>query len=114
LTKEVAPAVLEHPEARPTETLEGDTVDVRDYGGEPTNEQVDEVHRHLVESPVKVAVKQEDGSWSFWLERAVKAEAMRTSLREAEARFNHELLDDEERQLLLDRIKRIRRQLRLA
>jgi predicted Fe-S protein YdhL (DUF1289 family) len=33
----------------------------------------------------------------------------RTILREAVERFNHELLDDEERQLLLDRIKRLRR-----
>ena len=35
-------------------------------------------------------------------------------LKEAEDRFNHELVDDEERQLLLVRIKRIRRRLRLA
>jgi len=35
-------------------------------------------------------------------------------LREAVDRFNHELMSDEERQLLLDRIKRIRRQLGLA
>jgi len=39
---------------------------------------------------------------------------LRQVLREAVDRFNHELLDDEERQLLLDRIKRLRRQLRLA
>jgi len=30
------------------------------------------------------------------------------ALNEAIDRFNHELLDDEERQLLLDRIKRLR------
>jgi len=41
-------------------------------------------------------------------------ERRRTILREAETRYQNELLDDEERQLLLDRIKRIRRQLRLA
>jgi len=35
-------------------------------------------------------------------------------LKEAEDRFNHELVDDEERQLLLVRIKRIRPRLRLA
>ena len=48
------------------------------------------------------------------LENALTDEAQRTVLREALDRFNHELLDDEERQLLLDRIKRIKRQLRLA
>jgi hypothetical protein len=37
-------------------------------------------------------------------------EVKRTVLREAEARYRHELLDDEERQLLRDRIKRLRRQ----
>jgi hypothetical protein len=41
-----------------------------------------------------------------------KAEWLRTvralALEEAVERFNHELLDDEERQLLLDRIKRLR------
>jgi hypothetical protein len=30
-------------------------------------------------------------------------------LREAEARYRSELMDDEERQLLLDRIKRLRK-----
>ena len=44
----------------------------------------------------------------------LKAERLRTMLREAEDRFNHELLDNEECQLLLDRIWRLRRQLRLA
>jgi len=32
-------------------------------------------------------------------------------LREATQRFNHELMDDEERQLLLDCIQRLRRKL---
>ena len=41
-------------------------------------------------------------------------EVRRTVLREAETRYRHELMDDEERQLLLDQIKRIRRQLRLV
>ena len=41
-------------------------------------------------------------------------ERRRTILREAEARYRNELMDDEERQLLLDQIKRIRRQLRLV
>ena len=44
----------------------------------------------------------------------LKAERLRTILREATERYNRELLDDEERQLLLDRIKRIRRRLGLA
>ena len=44
----------------------------------------------------------------------LEAERLRTILREATERYNRELLDDEERQLLLDRIKHIRRQLRLA
>ena len=44
----------------------------------------------------------------------LKAERLRTILREATERYNRELLDDEERQELLDRIKRLRRQLRLA
>jgi hypothetical protein len=45
------------------------------------------------------------------LRGAVRDEVKRTILREATQRFNHELLDDEERQLLLDRIKRLRRTL---
>jgi hypothetical protein len=48
------------------------------------------------------------------LQDAVPNEVRRAILREAEARFNHELLDDEERQLLLDRIRRLRQQLKLA
>jgi hypothetical protein len=38
-------------------------------------------------------------------------ETRRTILRESTQRFNNELLDDEERQLLLDRIKRLRKAL---
>jgi hypothetical protein len=48
------------------------------------------------------------------LQSALTDEAKRTILREAVIRFTHELLGDEERQLLIDRIKRLRRQLRLA
>ncbi len=44
------------------------------------------------------------------LQKGLKDEVRRTVLREATQRFNHELLDDEERQLLLDRINRLRRQ----
>jgi hypothetical protein len=45
------------------------------------------------------------------LRGAVRDEARRTILREAEHRYRNELMDDEERQLLLDRIKRLRRTL---
>jgi hypothetical protein len=38
-----------------------------------------------------------------------KREVKRTILREAESRYRNEMMDDEERQLLLDRIKRLRR-----
>ncbi len=40
---------------------------------------------------------------------AVRDEVRRTILREAEHRYRNELMDDEERQLLLDRIRRMRR-----
>jgi hypothetical protein len=40
-----------------------------------------------------------------------KLERMCRILREAEERYRSELMDDEERQLLLDRIKRLRRRL---
>jgi hypothetical protein len=45
------------------------------------------------------------------LENALPDEVLRTVLREAVERFNNELLDDEERQLLQDRIRRLRRHL---
>jgi hypothetical protein len=45
------------------------------------------------------------------LQGAVRDEVKRTILREAEARYLHELLEDEERQLLLDRIRRLRKAL---
>ncbi len=45
------------------------------------------------------------------LRRETKREISRTILREAEARYNHELLEDEERMLLLDRIRRLRKAL---
>jgi len=38
-------------------------------------------------------------------------ERRRTILREAEVRYRNELMDDEERMLLLDRIRRLRRTL---
>ena len=45
------------------------------------------------------------------LQYAVSNEVWRTILREAEDRYRHELMDEEERQLLLDRIRRLRRTL---
>ena len=48
------------------------------------------------------------------LENSLTDETRRTVLREAEERFRNELMGDEERQLLLDRIQRLRRQLGLA
>jgi len=48
------------------------------------------------------------------LENSLTDETRRTVLREAKERFRNELMGDEERQLLLDRIQRLRRQLGLA
>ncbi len=45
------------------------------------------------------------------LQKARRDEVKRTILREAEARYRHELLEDEERMLLLDRIRRLRKAL---
>ena len=45
------------------------------------------------------------------LQNAVSNEVRRTVLREAEDRYHNELMNDEERQLLLERIKRLRRTL---
>jgi hypothetical protein len=42
-----------------------------------------------------------------------KAERRRKILQEAVERFNNELMDDEERMVLLDRIKRLRPRLKL-
>jgi DNA-directed RNA polymerase sigma subunit (sigma70/sigma32) len=44
------------------------------------------------------------------LQQGVKDEAKRTVLREAQSRYLHELLDDEERQVLRDRVLRLRRE----
>ena len=44
-------------------------------------------------------------------ENALNDEAKRTILRESLTRYRNELMDDEERQLLLDRIRRLRRTL---
>ena len=54
------------------------------------------------------------GMHSMTTSSVLREELLRTILREATQRYNHELLDDEERQLLLDRIRRLRGQLKLA
>jgi hypothetical protein len=43
------------------------------------------------------------------LRQGLVDEVKRTILREAEARYRHELMDDKERLQLLDRIKHLRR-----
>jgi len=45
------------------------------------------------------------------LQNAVSNEVRRTILCEAQDRYHNELMSDEERQLLLDRIRRLRRTL---
>ena len=45
------------------------------------------------------------------LQNALTDEAKRTVMREAVNRYRNELLSDEERMLLLDRIRRLRREL---
>ncbi len=45
------------------------------------------------------------------LRGALRDEVKRTVLREAQERYLHELLEDEERMLLLDRIRRLRKAL---
>ena len=48
------------------------------------------------------------------LDRGLRDETRRTILREAELRYRNELRSDEERMLLLDRIKRLRRETKSA
>ena len=47
------------------------------------------------------------------LRQAVRDETRRTILREAEARYRNELMGDEERMLLWDRVLKLRRELEL-
>jgi hypothetical protein len=47
------------------------------------------------------------------LRQGLRDEVKRTILREAEDRYVHELMGDEERQLLRDRVLKLRRELRL-
>ncbi len=53
-------------------------------------------------------------TWRRIAQEAKKDEVRRSILRESEARYRHLLCDDEERMLLQDRIKRLRRQLGIA
>ena len=48
------------------------------------------------------------------LQDAASNEVWRIVLREAEDRYRNELMSNEERQLLLNRIKRLQRELKLA
>jgi len=48
------------------------------------------------------------------LKNATRDEVRRTILRESLTRYRNELMDDEERMLLWDRILRLRRRLKLA
>jgi hypothetical protein len=48
------------------------------------------------------------------LKNALTDEAKRTVLRESLTRYRNELMNDEERQLLLDRVGRLRCQLKIA
>jgi hypothetical protein len=89
---------------------------IREFSG-PSREQLEGIREHLDANPIKVPVRSEDGDgWVFWepSAQAVEDEAWRTVLREAEARYRHEIMDHDERLMLEDRIRRIRRQLRLA
>ena len=85
-------------------------------GSTPTPEQVQEVLDHLAANPVKVPTLGQDEGWRFWdpYKQALRDERRRCVLREAETRLAHELMDEEEQQELLDRVKRLRRSLGVA
>jgi hypothetical protein len=53
------------------------------------------------------------GECSMITSSVLRQEVLRTVLREALNRYRNELLDDGERQLFLDRTKRLRRQLEI-
>jgi hypothetical protein len=57
---------------------------------------------------------EEVESFLYYRPQALAEETQRTVLREAETRYRNELLPDEERMHLQDRIGRLRRQLKLA
>jgi hypothetical protein len=84
----MAPQVLEHPGARPTERLGGKTVD----------EQQSSAPAHP--STVEKLPKPDD-----------TIEAHYASLERLEERYRHELLSDEERQELRNRVLKLRRRL---
>ena len=88
-------------------------MDKDQFSGEDRQVQYEEVLSFLYDNPIKVGLQREDSSWSVWMDRAVEREKQRTALREAEDRYRHELMNEEEHQLLGDRIRRLRRELRL-
>ena len=53
-------------------------------------------------------------TWKTIADRAAKDEVRRSVLREAEERYRNELMDSDERELLWNRILRLRRALALA
>jgi hypothetical protein len=83
----------------------------REFSG-PSRDHLEEVQDFLTANPNKVPVKGEHG-WVFWepSAQAVEDEARRTVLREAEARYRHEIMGHDERLMLEDRIRRLRRSL---
>src|SRR5918994_4131715 len=68
---------------------------IREFSG-PSREQLEGIREHLDANPIKVPVRSEDGEgWVFWepSAQAVDDEARRAVLREAEARYRHEIMD---------------------
>ena len=89
-------------------------MDKDQFSGEDRQVQYEEVLSFLYDNPIKESLQREDGSSSVWMHRSVEREKQRTALREAEDRYRHELMDEEEHQLLGDWIRRLRRELGLV
>jgi hypothetical protein len=83
-------------------------VDTREFSG-VTREQLEGVQDFLAANPIKVP----EGEWKFWefSEQDLEDEARRTVLREAIRRYRHEIMGHDERLMLEDRIRRLRRSL---
>ena len=86
------------------------------YRGQVSEEQVQKVLDHLTTTPIKVPVQDQAGEWVFWSpsEQAIQDEARRTVLRESLNCYRNELMSEDERCLLWDRILRLRRLLGIA
>jgi hypothetical protein len=84
----------------------------REFSG-PSRDQLEEVQDFLETNPIKVPVKNPEGGWVFWepSEQDLEDEARRTVLREATRRYRHEIMGHDERLMLEDRIRRLRRAL---